>query len=170
MAGAMSATELTRQLGPFALVKKPDAKAEAPQPIGHVKTAVISRAQISSGALGLLFQFNDLAVATLPPMDSDNEMTVGRAPSCDLVLSHDSVSNQHAVIKWNPGLQTCSVVDLKSTNGTYLNAATRVESETIVRDGDILSFGDEQFWFLLTPTLHARLADHSKNPSLPHGV
>ena len=43
------------------------------------------------------------------------------------------------------------------TNGTFLNASVRLRRETTLKNGDILSFGEVQYWFLLTGTLHEKL-------------
>jgi pSer/pThr/pTyr-binding forkhead associated (FHA) protein len=49
------------------------------------------------------------------------------------------------------------VQDLGSTNGTFLNASVRLRRETTLKNGDILSFGEVQYWFLLTDTLYVKL-------------
>ena len=46
--------------------------------------------------------------------------------------------------------------DLKSSNGTRLNG-DELHMKMAVRDGDTISFGDTQFCYLMTNTLHARL-------------
>jgi pSer/pThr/pTyr-binding forkhead associated (FHA) protein len=74
------------------------------------------------------------------------------------VIDDRSVSKRHAVLSWNAESKRCSVADLHSTNGTFLNASTRIDGETVLRDGDILSFGDAQFWYLLIETLYAKLS------------
>ena len=38
-----------------------------------------------------------------------------------------------------------------------MNASVRLRRETTLKDGDILSFGEVQYWFLLTDTLHTKL-------------
>jgi hypothetical protein len=38
-----------------------------------------------------------------------------------------------------------------------LNASVRVRREMLLKDGDILSFGEVQYWFLHTDTLHQKL-------------
>jgi hypothetical protein len=122
--------------------------------------------QISQGALALLFQFEDLIVATLPPVEMVAELAVGRLPDSDLLLDEPSVSKRHAVIKWDVATQRCTLRDLGSTNGTYLNAASILQREVVLKDGDIVSFGEAQFWFVLTDTLHARLAANSGSNKL----
>ena len=70
-------------------------------------------------------------------------ITVGRNASCDIVLGDARVSGRHAWI----GLVEGKLVlrDLKSTNGTFLNAQTQTSvSETELRSGDTVFFGGHQ--------------------------
>lgn len=64
-------------------------------------------------------------------------LTLGRAPSNDLVLDHEGVSAYHARIEWRK--DAFWVVDLNSTNGTRLNGEKITEAR--LRDGDALRFG-----------------------------
>jgi hypothetical protein len=155
-----------KQMGPFALVQRPPGERNPqPDPLGlPMNVAATSMARpsgIARGALSLLFEFEDLLVATLPPIEGKREaaeLTVGRQPDCDLVVDDLSVSKLHAVLRWYPAARRCTVEDKGSTNGTLLNATLPVRAETTLRDGDILSFGEAQFWYLLTETLHGKLA------------
>jgi len=71
-------------------------------------------------------------------IDLDRESTsIGRSPSQDVVLSDPSVSRHHAVIVREG--DTYTVVDQKSTYGTFLNA-TRVE-RSVLKFEDILQIG-----------------------------
>lgn len=171
LARSLDAKQLKAQLGPFALVQKPEGEGPTGDtdlmglPSNSARTRVARADKVSAGALGLLFQFEELAVATIPPVTGSTSLTVGRQPDCDLVLDHGSVSKRHAVLKWYDKHQRCSVTDSGSTNGTFLNASIRIRKETVLKDGDILSFGEVQFWYLLTETLHARLAAGALGPA-----
>jgi pSer/pThr/pTyr-binding forkhead associated (FHA) protein len=158
MAGKLSADAFRQQLGPFVLVQRPENEvasgAAAP---GMMKTMTSRPSKVSSGALSLLFQFDDLVVATLPPLQGVDKLSVGRQPDCDLVLDDPSVSKVHATLRWAADESRCTIEDLSSTNGTFLNASVRLKHETTLKDGDILSFGEVQYWFLLTKTLHDKL-------------
>lgn len=167
LAKGLSAAEFMRQLGPFVLVQRP-AKVDSMHDFDSGATQVVTLKAMSDGALGLLFAFNDLVVANLPPMKGQDELCVGRLPDCDLVLTHESVSKRHAVLRWSDAEKRCTVFDLSSTNGTYLNAEKQVTEETEVRDGDIVSFGQEQFWFLLSGTLHQKVAVQATH--FPRGI
>lgn len=165
LAGRMTAAQLGEQLGPFVLVQQPpELAAGAPGTTPHMglpvnvqRTMVASAARVSEGALSLLFRFDELVVASLPPLGGVDVLTVGRLPDCDLVLDHPSVSKKHAVLKWDSAAGRCTVEDVGSTNGTFLNASVRIKRETTLKSGDILSFGEVQYWFLLTPMLLEKL-------------
>jgi pSer/pThr/pTyr-binding forkhead associated (FHA) protein len=63
--------------------------------------------------------------------------TIGRAPRADLILDAALVSRLHCRLE--AGEAALVVVDLESTNGTFIND-TRVERGT-VEDGDRLRVG-----------------------------
>src|SRR6187399_668575 len=62
---------------------------------------------------------------------------IGRGSACHLILDADSVSRRHARIEWTG--QQHRLVDLASTNGTYLNG-TRVR-DSLLKDGDRIGIG-----------------------------
>jgi len=162
LASRLSAEEFRNQLGPFVLVQRPPGENPSDTdkmglPMNVARTVVARPEAVSSGALALLFQFDDLVVASVPPLQGVDQLSVGRQPDNDLVLDDPSVSKKHAVLRWDAANQRCTVQDLGSTNGTFLNASIRLKKETILKNGDILSFGEVQYWFLLTPTLREKL-------------
>ena len=63
--------------------------------------------------------------------------TVGRAPRADFILDAGLVSRLHCRIE--AGDRTVDVIDLSSTNGTYVNDR-RIERATL-NDGDRLRVG-----------------------------
>jgi FHA domain len=151
-------------MGPFVLVQRPPALDDAPHstelmglPANVQRTTVAKPEKVSSGALGLLFQFDELVVAAIPPLHGVDQLTVGRQPDNDLVLDDPSVSKTHAMLRWDDHTSRCTIQDLSSTNGTFLNASLRLRRETTLKNGDILSFGEVQYWFLLTATLYEKL-------------
>jgi pSer/pThr/pTyr-binding forkhead associated (FHA) protein len=72
---------------------------------------------------------------TVPLKDS---VTVGRAATCDLVVSDTYVSNVHARIFAKDGAYWLE--DLGSTNGTYMNRA-KVAVPTAIGPGDEIRIG-----------------------------
>jgi hypothetical protein len=146
--------EFRRQLGPFALIQRPPAN-DSTETLDPTRTA--SKAMIEQGMLSLLFEFEDLMVATLPPLGKTDSLMFGRLPDCDVVLEDGSVSKQHATLQWDEAQQRCTVKDLGSRNGTFVNDVIIMKREAALKDGDILSVGYVQFWYLLSETLHTRL-------------
>lgn len=69
---------------------------------------------------------------------ADVTVTVGRLSECTVPLNDQNVSRRHAEIR--PNRQNYVVVDLGSTNGTMVNGS-RIHGETVLSDGDIISFG-----------------------------
>jgi hypothetical protein len=163
LATHLKADRFVHELGAFALIQRPlsvEQSGETSQmglPMNARATAVANPERLSADVLSLLLEFEELIVATLPPLKGTDELTVGRAPDCDLVLDDPSVSKRHATLRWSDEKSVCSLEDLQSTNGTYLNGSIRVHKAVTLRDGDILSFGEVVFWYLLTPTLYERL-------------
>ncbi|MFL5354655.1 FHA domain-containing protein [Archangium sp.] len=161
MAGRLAEAFFCQQVGPFALVQKP------PKPVveqmalrmGAERTALAhGMGSLESRQVSMLLNFDQLQVATLPPLREQDVLAVGRLPSCDLVINEPSVSKQHAELSWVERTRTCRVKDLRSTNGTFLNGQELgPEREYLVQDGDLLRFGDADFAFFLARSLHARL-------------
>jgi hypothetical protein len=157
IAKSMTMEEFSRQLGPFALVARPpDAvTAQRSLQLGAKRTVTVKRND-SMDEMSLLFEFDDLMVATLPPVGPGETLSVGRAPDCDLVVDDPSVSKHHAALVWDEPQTRVLVEDLASSNGVHLNGE-RLKSKMSLQDGDTLAFGDARFCLLLTKTLYARL-------------
>ncbi len=66
------------------------------------------------------------------------ELHIGRDTACDILLSDETVSNQHARL-WFRNKQWW-IEDLLSTNGTFLNDE-RLETPTILISGDEVRVG-----------------------------
>ncbi len=150
-------------MGPFVLIQHPSELEGAVVtqvmglPAGVQQTKVAHPEKMANGALSLLFQFDDLVVASIPPLHGIDQLSVGRQPDNDLLLDHPSVSKKHALLRWDEQSERCTIQDLGSTNGTFLNANLKLKSETVLKSGDILSFGEVQYWFLVTATLYEKL-------------
>lgn len=68
-----------------------------------------------------------------------DELLLGRAPGCDIVLNDPTVSRRHARLRFRDG--NWVLQDLRSTNGTALNEATVVRCQ--LHPGDRLRVGDQ---------------------------
>ncbi|WP_024326713.1 FHA domain-containing protein [Thioalkalivibrio sp. AKL19] len=69
--------------------------------------------------------------------------SVGRQADNDIVLQEGSVSSQHAWLVNDGG--ECRVVNLLSTNGTWVN--DEKVHEAVLKDGDHVRFGRAEFIF-----------------------
>ena len=67
------------------------------------------------------------------------EVTIGRVQVNDIVLPKGNVSKRHARIVLKDG--KFIIVDLKSTNGTYVNGR-KITSPLVVKDSDKIYIGD----------------------------
>ena len=77
------------------------------------------------------------------PLDwsgSTPQILIGRGSPCDVVLTGQTVSRRHAELFFREG--SWVLVDLDSTNGTYINGS-RVHRAQLL-PGDRLAFGREQ--------------------------
>ena len=69
----------------------------------------------------------------------DREQVVGRSERADLVMQLPSISRRHAAVWMQDG--QAHVKDLGSQSGTYVNSAPVPAQPTVLRQGDLLSFG-----------------------------
>ncbi|MBI2339478.1 MAG: FHA domain-containing protein [Deltaproteobacteria bacterium] len=72
-----------------------------------------------------------------------DNVSIGRSPSNDLVLTAPKVSRQHAAI--NKYKDQYIIIDLKSSNGVYVNG--RKVDEHVLMEGDQISVGGYKFVF-----------------------
>lgn len=158
IAGSMTAEDFEKQLGPFVLVQRPPdlmTQQRALQ-LGARRTIALNR-NATRDDVSLLFELDDLSITTLPPLESHENLSVGRLPDCDVVIDDPSVSKHHATLTWDEALRQGQVTDLQSSNGTHVNGVD-VKSPKPLSDGDEVRFGEARFLFLRTRTLHARLS------------
>lgn len=77
----------------------------------------------------------------------DDRMTViGRDDQCQIRLQDPDASRRHAAIQ--PFGREFYIMDMGSTNGTLING--RPEEKRILRHGDRITLGRQEFQFLLT--------------------
>lgn len=77
-----------------------------------------------------------------------DETVFGRVPDCDVVLAEEKVSRRHALIRrTGTAPDDFELVDLNSTNGTFLNGEPITRAA--VRDGDKISIGGSTLKFAL---------------------
>jgi len=154
-----TAPDFKKQIGPFALVQRPpdDRVRRMAVSLGAQDTLASVHRQDPKALQELMFHFDDLVVATLPSLKDRDELMVGRLPDCDLMIEDPSVSKRHAVLRWDKVMRRCTVTDHGSTNGTTVNGTGLAGPDFQLKDGDMVSFGNAAFCFLLTDTLYVRL-------------
>jgi hypothetical protein len=73
-----------------------------------------------------------------------NMITIGRSPENDIVIYNKMVSRRHAYLLLNHLERTCSLVDIGSTNGTFLNGSQITPHEEYsLNEADEISIGIE---------------------------
>jgi hypothetical protein len=102
---------------------KSPARERAPEP-----------APAPTGPPTLVLLVDDQPEKTLP---IERRIRIGRQSDNDLVVADPGISRHHAEVINESG--TCTLRDLGSTNGTYVNGA--VVHEHALRDGDRISLG-----------------------------
>jgi pSer/pThr/pTyr-binding forkhead associated (FHA) protein len=162
LAARLSEPYFCRQVGPYALVQRPPRPVAEQLAVRMGLVRTVTRGGTGSEALlpvSLLLHVDSLRVATPPQQRQQEALGVGRRPDCELPLTDVSVSTLHAVLRWHAPTSTCCVTDLQSTHGTHLNGQPLTPmQEHVVRDGDVLSFGEVDFGFFVARSLWARLA------------
>lgn len=79
------------------------------------------------------------------PVGVDREWSLGRGQLCDVVLDDPTVSNLHAIIRWE---NACwEICDNRSTNGVSVNG--KKVTRTLFDSGDTLTIGNIKMVFRL---------------------
>ncbi len=75
---------------------------------------------------------------------SDHMIFLGRSANNDIVLLNKMVSKLHAYFCQVPGSRVMQLVDMNSTNGTFINGNRLAPSvKTNLDDADVIAFGPE---------------------------
>jgi len=81
---------------------------------------------------------------TIPEhMLKEETITIGRDPANTIVVSHEMVSRFHSRVEYRQ--KVYHLVDLHSTNGTFLNGA--MVQDSVLNKGDLIQIGDIEFIF-----------------------
>ncbi len=154
LATRLDATAFELQLGPFVLVERPFKKerTSGALDVSPKATRPLMGGRPHKGVL----DFDDLWVATLPPLRAEDEFIIGRTADCDVMLDEGTVSKHHACIRWKR--RRAALEDLASSNGTFLDG-TRLKPHTPLplKDNDALDFGGVRVLFLEVSTLRKRM-------------
>lgn len=102
---------------------------------------LLERNEISREALvaGKVFELKKKSLAADP-----DKVTVGRSPTSDLVFQNKLVSRHHAYFVVPTAGQECLLIDMESTNGTFVNTQRLRPNEPFhLSTGDEILFGYE---------------------------
>lgn len=85
------------------------------------------------------------------PVSANDEIIIGRDPNqCNIVLSSNTVSAKHAVIRWDAGNDKYIVLDC-STNGVFMDGARLEPNQSVFVDyGKQITIGKTNNSFLLS--------------------
>ncbi|HEV8149087.1 MAG TPA: adenylate/guanylate cyclase domain-containing protein [Gemmatimonadales bacterium] len=99
------------------------------------------------------------------PLPEGRAIVVGRAPSCDIQLEHDTISRQHAELRAQS--RGVALRDLGSSNGVRVNGERVTRAELV--PGDRVEFGE--LAFQLSAAVIARaVGPQQSNEDLPAGT
>jgi hypothetical protein len=73
---------------------------------------------------------------------------VGRADSCTLQLNDERVSNKHLELRYEQATDSYHVLDLKSTNGTFVENK-KLDTQRRLADNALISIGNSRLLFTL---------------------
>ena len=92
------------------------------------------------------------------------EITIGRDPGCDIPLSEDTISVQHAHLSYHHNQWWLE--DLASMNGTRLNDA-RITTPTVITSGDEIECGGTRLSVSLSENVIIEPTQRLKKQSQP---
>jgi predicted component of type VI protein secretion system len=78
---------------------------------------------------------------------SEGDTVIGRGDDCDFFIDDPTASRRHAVVRWEG--DRFAVVDLGSSNGTFLNGV-RVEGDRELLPDDRILIGETSIHFVVT--------------------
>jgi pSer/pThr/pTyr-binding forkhead associated (FHA) protein len=137
------------KLADVSIVFEGELGGVAPPPKGTESTATIARRLVNdlfqavSGAevARIIVETGNSAGKSMALATPDRGYKIGRSPECDLVLSDDAISREHAAFerRW----QGVFVRDLGSKNGIEIDGK-KVKDEQRIHDGQLLTVGSVQ--------------------------
>lgn len=105
-----------------------------------------------------LRQINGKFIGRKYPLNKGTNL-VGRDPGLDVTIQEDSVSRRHAELIFDG--ETLQVIDLDSTNGTYINDSP-IKNKT-ASHGDLIRFGSIIFKYIPTGSIETVFHDELHN-------
>ncbi len=120
---------------------------------GHAATRLASSGRGSANqALLMLRAFRDMDIDFITGREGVG--VIGRALDAQLRMSEESVSKNHATLRWSS--RDVWLADMQSLNGTQLNGLPVTEAIKL-EDGDLIRLGDANLVFVTSQTLFLQL-------------
>ncbi len=143
------------------IVKHPPlAGSTAPNPTRLTRLSLIGEKARPAGACLVLIHAQDRThLGKKWTLNGEETLTIGRDASAAIVVDAPSVSRTHAKIE--PRGRDHALLDLNSTNGTFLN--DRLVSEQTLRDGDRFKVGPAIFKFFAGGDVEAQYHEEIYN-------
>jgi FOG: FHA domain len=101
----------------------------APVSAGSSSEITEAEAEIEAGGPSHLYVVTGVSAGSKIPLNK-RELFIGRAPSCELIVTDEFASSQHAKVVHIGG--DWVIQDLDSTNGTYVDGA-RIQTPEVLR-------------------------------------
>jgi len=156
------------------LLAERDAELQRATQMASMNAYALGRVQTSIDELGRTLTASEAAsaqaqVSILTRVDNGQNhsvvlrgrTTIGRDRDNDLSLAMRSISRHHAVLI--PGFRTAFIQDLSSTNGVLVNQR-RVRCARL-EHGDMISLGEAQFRYTVTPAPAGAVSTGSSGPT-----
>ena len=150
-----------------------DGNARAPVESDHdIKTRVTTLEELKVQRKG-----DDCLVVIYAPVASDlgrrhvlqkSVTAIGRDRENDIVLDSDSVSRRHAKVEARDN--HLYIIDLDSTNGTFVNDEPEPVSDVQLRRGDQLKIGDTIFKYLSGSDVETQYHETIFNMTITDGL
>ncbi len=137
---------------------------DAPDTLERRLDIVVTHGAPSPGGSFLLVVAGESA-GKLFPLNKP-ELIIGRSPNADIRINEKAVSHNHARMQLENG--SCTLRDLDSTNGTFVNNEL-IAGSVRLRGGDAVGVGSTTFTYLAGPETSSdqtiQLRNHSQPPA-----
>jgi pSer/pThr/pTyr-binding forkhead associated (FHA) protein len=123
--------------------------------------------QLDGGALAkvVVRPLQDMGEASREYALTGQNISIGRSPSCEIVLENDQLtSRRHALLRYDGAHYT--IVDLGSSNGTFVND-TEIRDATPLSHGDRVIVGEHELLFSTSVAGAAPIAGVDLNGAPP---
>jgi pSer/pThr/pTyr-binding forkhead associated (FHA) protein len=105
---------------------------------------VVTQAGHRKGKAFLMVSAGEAAGTVFPLTHGD--LLMGRSPDAAIRINEQAVSHEHARLEMTNGMR-CTIRDLESTNGTYVNGQ-RIVGSVVLTGGDTIRAGSTIFTFV----------------------